>query len=164
MQTHYIHADGLFWVFYSDGTNLAYSTSSTGASWTVGASSPIRACTAGNDFSIWFDGTYVYYAYTANSVDTAMYYRVGTPTSSGSITWIAAEQTAIAAVSSVTYSNPYVSVDSAGHAWISYDYYTTSITPYVTESAKTGSGAGGGTWGTTPSGFPHQLSSTAESG
>ena len=158
------YADGLFWVFYSDGTNLAYSTSSTGTSWTVGASSPIRACTAGNDFSIWFDGTYVYYAYTANSVDTAMYYRVGTPTSSGSITWIAAEQTAIAAVSSVTYSNPYVSVDSAGHAWISYDYYTTSITPYVTESASTASGAGGGTWGTTPSGFPHQLSSTAESG
>jgi hypothetical protein len=103
----------------------------------------------GYSFSVWFDGTYVYYAY-ANA--SPIYYRRGTPNSDGTITWSAAEQTV-----STTYNkayHPFVSVDSDGYAWIGYmDYDGSYYYPYVIKS-----GNNDGTWGITPDGFPHQLS------
>jgi hypothetical protein len=50
-----------------------------------------------------------------------------------------------------------VAVDSNGYVWIGYyDYTGTYYYPYVIKS-----GNNDGTWGTTPSGFPHQLSTTS---
>jgi hypothetical protein len=141
------YAAGRFWAFYSDGTNMVYCTSVDGTTW----SSPItvRACTHGYDFSIWFDGTYVHYAYAAG---TSIYYRRGIPNSDGTITWSADEQTVSTAYNSARY--PFVSVDSYGYAWIGYqDYDGTNTYPYVIKS-----GNNDGTWGTTPTGFPYQLS------
>jgi len=137
------YANNRFWMFYSDGTNMVYRTSADGSTW----SSPttVRAANSGRTFSIWFDGTYLHYAYAG----TNLYYRRGMPNSDGTITWSAAEQTI-----SLTYppASPFVSVDSSGYAWIGY---TDSVfsPPYVIKS-----GNNDGTWGTTPSGFPYKLS------
>jgi hypothetical protein len=157
------YADGLFCVFYSDGTNMGYRTSSSGTgSWS--SETTIRACTQGYYFSIYFDGTYVYYAYSPDTANTALYYRVGEPTSGGTITWLAAEQTAVAAGGGVIdYAYPTVTVDSNGYVWISYQYCSGSSYAYVTKCGVTVSG-GSGAWSSTAAGFPYEISATAESG
>jgi len=144
------YANGRFWVFYCDGTNMVYKTSTDGSTWS--SATTVRADTDAGLFTIWFDGTYLHYAYASSS---PIYYRRGTPNSDGTITWSAAEQTV-----STTYnqaSSPMVSVDSNGYVWIGYyDYTGSAYYPYVIRS-----GNNDGTWGTTPSGFPYQLSTTA---
>jgi hypothetical protein len=99
---------------------------------------------------VWFDGTYVHYAYVNPQERTYIYYRRGTPNSDGTITWSADEQLATAAG---TYYWPMIAVDSNGRPIIGFkdggDY------PWVTKSARND-----GTW-ETASGFPYQLSTTA---
>ena len=146
------YANGRFWVFWSDGTNLVYATSTDGATWSSATS--VRACTSGLYFSVWFDGTYLHYAYAAGGY---IYYRRGTPNSDGTITWSAAEQTVATTYSKANY--PMVAADSNGYVWIGYnDYDGTNHYPYVIKS-----GNNDGTWGTTPTGFPYKLSTTAAS-
>jgi hypothetical protein len=153
------YANGLYWVFFSNGTNILYYTSPDGTTWTLGAtaSGVIRASTNGNYFSIWFDGTYFYYVW---SVHVALYYRSGTPNSNGTITWNAGEQTVSTTNNYCGY--PSICVDSNGYVLISYEDSAnsgTSFTPYVIKSGNLGST---GTWGSPPSGFPYQLSSSAQ--
>jgi hypothetical protein len=146
------YANGRFWVFYSDGTNMVYSTSTDGSTWS--SATTVRAATSGGQFSVWFDGTYLHYAYAAAS---RIYYRRGTPNSDGTITWSADEQTVSTAYNKADY--PMVSVDSNGYAWIGYaDKSGITYFPYVIKS-----GNNDGTWGTTPSGFPYLLGSTDSS-
>jgi hypothetical protein len=143
------YANGRFWVFYSDGSNMVYRTSTDGSTWT--SSATVRACSAGYKFSIWFNGTYLHYAYADNM---QIYYRRGTPNSNGSITWSASEQTVSTTYNTAMY--PMVSVDSNGYVWIGYwEYPGANHYCYVIKS-----GNNDGTWGTTPSGFPYQLSTT----
>jgi len=147
------YANGRFWVFYSDGSNIVYRTSTDGTSWTDATT--VASASAGSYFSIWFDGTYIHYARTLSG----LYYRRGTPNSDGSITWSASEQSVPTTYGSP--STPFVSVDSDGYAWIGYQDKAAAlqIFPYVTKS-----GNNDGTWGSTPSGFPYQLSTTASMG
>jgi len=143
------YANGRFWVFYFDGTNMVYRTSTDGSTWT--SATTVKAVTAGNQFSIWFDGTYLHYVYAYAS---SLYYRRGTPNSNGSITWSATEQTVSTTYNYALY--PVISTDSNGYVWIGYYEYTgTFYYPYIIKS-----GNNDGTWGSTPSGFPYQLSST----
>lgn len=147
------YANGRFWVFYSDGANMVYRTSTDGVNWSNATT--VRTCAYGYRFPVWFDGTYVHYAYAAS---TAIYYRRGTPNSDGTITWSASEQTVSTAYNRAAY--PFVSVDSYGYVWIGYqDYDGSSYFPYVIRS-----GNNDGTWGTTPNGFPYQLSTTSNVG
>jgi hypothetical protein len=151
------YANGRFWVFYSDGTNMVYCTSTDGSTWT--SPTTVRTATFGYMFSIWFDGTYLHYAYGSGG---SLYYRRGTPNSDGTITWSAAEQTVSTTYNYTTY--PMVSVDSNGYVWIGYyDRYYDGTNyyyyPYVIKS-----GNNDGTWGTTPSGFPYQLSTISTTG
>ena len=148
------YANGRFWVFYNDGTNMVYCTSTDGSTWSSAIT--VRAATHGSQFSVWFDGTYLHYAYAYAS---KIYYRRGTPNSDGSITWSAVEQTV-----ATTYNYavaPMVSVDSNGYVWIGYKEYDTSYNyyPWVIKS-----GNNDGTWGTTPFGFPYKLSTTTVNG
>ena len=146
------YANGRFWVFWSNGTNLVYATSTDGTTWSSATS--VRACTLGLYFSVWFDGTYLHYAYAAGA---SIYYRRGTPNSDGTITWSAVEQTVATTYSKANY--PMVSADSNGYVWIGYnDYDGTNHYPFVIKS-----GNKDGTWGTTPTGFPYQLSTTSAS-
>jgi hypothetical protein len=141
------YANGRFWVFYcKDGANMVYATSTDGSTWSSAAT--VRAATYGYTFSVWFDGTYLHYAYAAGA---SIYYRRGTPNSDGTITWSAAEQTVSTTGNQAYY--PMVSVDSSGYVWVGY---IESYKPYVIRS-----GNNDGTWGTAPTGFPYQLSTTA---
>lgn len=146
-------ANGLYWFFYSDGTNIVYRTSTDGLTWS--AATTVRACASGDSFSIWFDGTYLHYAYASGG---GIYYRRGTPNADGTITWSNVEQ-AIGTTYGEAYT-PFVSVDSNGYVWIGYyDADGANYYPFVIKS-----GNNDGTWGTTPPGFPHQLSITADAG
>jgi hypothetical protein len=134
------YANGRFWVFYSDGANMVYRTSTDGSTWT--SPTTVRQYVYyGYAFSVWFDGTYVHYAYASES---SIYYRRGTPNSDGTITWSAPEQTVSTAYNCVLY--PMVSVDSNGYVWIGYqdfDEETLNCLPFVIKS-----GNNDGTWGT----------------
>jgi len=147
LQRKSFYANGRYWVFYDDGSYLVYRTSTDGSSWS--SATNVVSIGSGSAFSIWFDGTYLHYVYSGGY----LYYRHGTPNSDGSITWSAAEQQV-----STTYNQawrPTISTDSNGYVWIGYaDQWSTSY-PFVIKS-----GNNDGTWGTTPSGFPYQLSST----
>ncbi len=140
-----------FWVFYSAGGNMVYCTSTDGLNWTTPTT--VRACLNGYNFSIWFDGTYLHYAYAPLSVvGGSILYRRGTPEEGGTIAWSAVEQTAVAGAVGIQNAFPFVSVDSNGSAWIGYvrmDYPT--YQPYVTKSSTTT-----GIW-VTDVGFPFPL-------
>jgi len=146
------YTNGRFWAFYSNGTNIVYRTSADGSTWT--SETIIGSGDVGLYFATVFDGTYLHYA--RGSWGTTMYYRRGTPNSDGTITWSAAEQTVV--TQSEAGFIPSIAVDSGGYAWIGYRKYDgTSYYPSVTKNAKND-----GTW-TTASGFPYQLSATANS-
>jgi membrane protease YdiL (CAAX protease family)/PKD repeat protein len=140
------YANGRFWVFWYDGSNMVYSTSADGSTWSD--KTVVRSAGGGEEFSIWFDGTYVHYAYANWS---PIYYRRGTPNADGTITWSADEQTVTTTYNSAYYVH--VSVDSNGYAWVGYTDDGTF--PFVIRS-----GNNDGTWGTTPEGFPYQLTET----
>jgi len=114
---------------------------------------PIRPAFLGEGFSVWFDGTYFHYVY---AYDSPLYYRRGTPNSDGTITWSADEQTVPTTYNGKVWC-PFVSVDTDGYAWIGYGESEVNYSPlpFVTKS-----GNNDGTWGTTPTGFPFQLSAT----
>ena len=114
MQRKCFYAVGLFWAFFSNGTNAGWEFSADGTTWT-GVFTSIGACLTGNDFSIWFDGTYIHYTRFANY---DLFYRRGTPVNDGTITWSAVEQTVHDGANTNHYSWPSITVDTNGYAWI----------------------------------------------
>ena len=136
------HASGLHWIFYSDHANMVYKTSTNGIVW----SSPtvVREALYGYLFSIWFDGTYVHYAYRDV---VGVLYRRGS-ISGSTISW-GPEYTVVTGNLWV----PSICVDTQGIPWISYR--TNSINapldtkPYVVKATT----SAGSSWGT-----PKQLS------
>ena len=144
------YANGLFWVFYSDGTNMVYRTSSDGSTWS--SASTVRASGDGTQFSTYFDGTYISYAMlpTYSGSDT-IYYRRGAPNSDGTITWSASEQT----VGTSSYTTAVsIGVDSSGYPYIAYRAQSPRYC-FVTKSSTNN-----GAW-TTASGYPLQLTTVA---
>lgn len=107
------YAEGLFWAFYSDGTDAGWEFTNDPTNW-AGAFTSIGACALGHNFSIWFDGTYIHYA-RADSFD--LFYRRGTPENDGTITW-SAEQTVKDGLFNDRYMTPCITVDTNGYAWI----------------------------------------------
>lgn len=146
-------ANGLLWIFYSNGTNLVYQTSPDGNSWNDPI--PIRACPSGDQFSVWFDGTYAHYAHSnGNRIN----YARGTPDGSG--TWLQSTpfpQIAVPSASGVTYSFPTMAVDSNGYPWIGYRRIDSAGNklPVVVKSSRN-DGEWNGSADTAP-GFPHAM-------
>jgi hypothetical protein len=141
------YANGRFWVFYSDGTNLVYRTSVDGVNWS--AATTVRACTSGRMFDVYFDGTYLHYAYAPGTAGGDLMYRRGTPNADGTITWSAAEQIAYDAQSITGVVREYVyepsiAVDSAGRPWIAFRYYEYYAATYNTMVRA--SSTADGTW------------------
>ncbi|HEY3357241.1 MAG TPA: kelch repeat-containing protein, partial [Polyangia bacterium] len=144
------YANGRYWVFYSDGTDIVYQTSTDGTAWA--AKTTVRAGTAGPRFSVAFDGTNLHYAYTTEMSNTALFYRRGIPNADGTVTWAAAEQTAVAGGGpNVYYYLPAIAVDASGYPFIGYRRTFTTATdgkPVMTKASTNT-----GTW-TTAAGFP----------
>jgi len=143
------YANGRFWVFYSNGTNTVYNSSTDCSTW-KGATIIVGGA-EGLQVSVFFDGTYVHYAIYTSTTATILYRR-GVPESDGTITWSAVQQTVFAKSNSEYYSSVAISVDSSGHAWIGVRGYDGSdYCPYVFKNNNTD-----GTWATA-AGFPYKL-------
>lgn len=153
-QRRNFYANGLYWVFYSDYSTSTYmllKTSADGSTWS--GSTQVRdlgTYGAAERFSVYFDGTYVHYAF--GSYDTGLLtYRRGTPNANGTITWSAAEQTALSSGTD-KYSYPTVCADANGYPFIGYvGYVGGSYYPYIIKSSTND-----GTWSTAAN-FPYQL-------
>ena len=141
------YANNIFWIFFINSAGqLVYSTSPNGTSW----ASPtlIASEVIGDDFSVWFDGTYLYYAIAPER--TSIKYRRGIPESNGTVTWSQAEQTV---ATSDNIRTPFVCIDTAGYPWVGYmDYVDFSWCGFVSKSSTNN-----GTW-SNDTGFPYQLS------
>jgi len=162
-RTNSYYASGLFWNWYMNGTNLTYSCSVDGINFVN--QTAVRPCNTadcyGADFSVYYNGTYVSYAYSDRStIATPIYYRRGIPNSNCSITWSTAEQTAVSAISNVYLRYPHVAVDDQGRPWIAYLYVTTTPYTYV---YVTKSSTNNGTWATA-SGFPYEPTTSSNNG
>jgi len=158
VQRKSFYANGRFWAFYSDGTNLVFRSSTDGITWTDATS--LGACLAGDDAAIWFDGTYVHYArYDEDGYD--LFYRRGTPVSDGTITWSADEQTVYAGSYTTTFHyHPVIAVDSSGYAWIgTRGYYMAHGYPAREYPNIFKNANNDGTW-STDTGFPYELNAT----
>lgn len=151
------YAAGRFWVFYGNGTYMVYCTSTDGATWS--SATTVKTGGAGFYFDVYFDGTYVHYAFADGGAGHDLIYRRGTPNSDGTITW-SAEQIAYDAVYvknvQQEYLNyPSVTTDSNGYPFISFTYYESVNAVRLTYITK--SSTNDGTWATA-SGFPMELS------
>lgn len=133
-------AVSLYWVWYTDGTNLLARTSSDGSTWNTPRM--MRAtCSNGTLLSVTYNGSRFAYALATTS---GLMYRQGAPNSSGLITWDAVEQTVLL---NGSVQSSLVAFDSAGAPLIGY----VLTTPHVIKSSSLN-----GQW-TNASGFPYQL-------
>jgi len=125
------YAQGHIWIFFEDSSQtcegiagcLLYTTSSTGSSWATPINLNVHV--TDSDFSVYTDGTNVYYVrYDELTFESTcgrnMYFRTGTLVgSSGTVNW-QAEQIALKGLSTNTYPNDEIIVDSTGQAWIAF--------------------------------------------
>jgi len=149
-QKYTFYASTRFWAFYSNNTNIVYTTSTDGATWS--SATTVRATSTCPEFSVWFDGAYIHYAKGEKDQvsNTSLYYRMGVPNANGTITWNAAEQIVAPAVENRSYRGPQIITDSDGYPVITY-LNSTSPGSYVVSVAK--SSTKNGTW-TNATGFP----------
>jgi hypothetical protein len=145
-------ANGRAWVFYFDGSNFSFKTSTDYENWSTATT--IAGGVAGAYFSLYFDGTYVHYIRRVSGDTDNGQYRRGIPNAGGNITWSEPESQAI----TETFTDAYICVDSNGYPWIGYaGYGTTTSLATVTKSS-----INNGNW-TTEDGFPYVLSSVTYS-
>ena len=126
---------GRHWVFYSDGTNIYFKSSTDGSTWS--SATYVRAGTAGWNINTYWDGTtYVYYVWGNAVNNVALYWRRGTPASDGTITWDS-EQIAVAAGAATNFFGHSVGVDSAGKCYIAYQISPSGEKIYASKNANT---------------------------
>lgn len=154
-QRNTFYSDGRYWAFYSDGTNEVFQSSTDGTAWS--GKTTVRTCINDDHFTLWYDGTYVHYAYNNAAAASSTYYRRGNPASDGTMAWSAAEQTAIAGTSGDIHGELSICTNSSGNALIAYEWWDngTIIGTRVTKNANTD-----GTWSTT-GGYPYQAHTLA---
>ena len=132
---------GLDWVFYSDGNDTVYSTSANGIAW----SSPTTIIDNGYRawwFSVYQNGSELYYTYATTGVYTTpyIYYGDGTLEGNGTIAW----QVQSASIPTVgTYPDfPSITLDRAGNIWLSAETYGADGMRHIEVYKVTA----GGTW------------------
>ncbi|HLC00357.1 MAG TPA: hypothetical protein VJL33_03480 [Candidatus Bathyarchaeia archaeon] len=108
-------ANGNYWLFYSNGTNLFHTSSPNGSDWRT-PTFVTRGLSA-SAMSVWYENGNVHYA-NAGGPGSPVVYRKGRITEN-EIVW-SKEQTVVQAVSTVENYNAYITVDSSGLPWISY--------------------------------------------
>lgn len=146
---------GLIWVFYSDGRDAVYRTSSDGLHW----STPLivrPTGSLGHRIGCWFDGTHIHYAFCAAADGEDVVYRRGTPNKDATIAWSAPEQIAYEVPTGKNVMYPKVVVDSSGCPWIAFMLYDGGFNTAPYDAIVTKSSTHDGTW-TTTSAFPYVL-------
>lgn len=148
-------ANGRIWVFWYDGTNMVWSSSSdNGTNWEAKATLRANASHMELALACDSDNNTVQYAYSEQSAAAnPIYYRSGDLNTDGTITWRAAEQTAVAGVALKYYISLSIETLSTDEPVIMYIYAsgTTWGVPTVSMSSTEN-----GTW-TTGGGYPKTL-------
>jgi hypothetical protein len=106
---------GYHYVFYSDGTDMVYATSTDGT--TFSASTTIATCSDGRDFDVWIDGTNVSYVRSDTSGDDELYYRSGSVVGD-TISWDFAEKLIEAWPTLHYLERPTIVVSAIDEPWI----------------------------------------------
>ena len=139
------YAQGRYWIFYCNSSNIVYRSSTDGESWSSEDNATLA--TDGYHFSLWYNETTISYA---DATAGSLYYRCGTPQSDGSIVWFAAEQELTDLVHNCW---PSITLDSEGYPWIGVvNSSMPGYEPYVLKSKWNN-----GSW-LTDVGFPYKLS------
>ena len=134
------YAAGRWWITWSEeNSNILYATSTDGVTWSS-AGTIVTGTNYGYDYGTHYDGSKFSYARCSPGT---LYYRRGTPTSGGTFSWDAAEQT-VQSTPNGSFAN--ILTDGSGYPWITYS--TNQRYLYVTKSSTNN-----GTW-TTQSGYP----------
>ncbi len=150
-QRKLLYSSGLWWDFFSSGTNIVCVTSSDGLTWssttTIVTGSSSVGGSHGYDFSVWLGGaSTLYYAIAPNGGvgNTQFNWRYGTLSSSGcgSISWTIA-QTQIT-TTNVAQGPLSIETDAGGNTWVALT--TLSGATYHLEVWHHASGALAGTW------------------
>lgn len=152
---------GRYWAFTTNGTdgNVYFTSSTDGATWaTATAITSDNANNSANTFALWLDSTdNVSYA-RRSGAGKSLAYRKGAPQASGTITWLAAEQTVGTWVGDVTMGAVSIAVSSGGTPWIAYSRNTGWYNHWVDRSTTTD-----GTW-TSDAGYPFLINSNYAEG
>jgi phosphoribosyl-AMP cyclohydrolase len=134
---------GRHWVFYQvSGSGIYWKTSTDGISWS--AATQFISDGDAETFDTFFDGTYIHYVRDDWFATDDIFYRRGLLNADGTITWSAAEQTALVGSASIDT----IAVDSGGHVWIGYQ--ESNLSKVIRNDNVDG------TWATT-AGFPYTL-------
>ena len=150
-----------YWAFYSDGSNIVWSTSTDGSSWS--GPTNVRVGGTGEKFSTWNDcaNSKVYYAYAAST--TTFQHRAGTLNSDGTISWDYAEVSITGSFG--TEREPTIAEDTSSILWIAFVSYKTggSKGDYleVWKCTISGTNCGTGSNWATMAPFPAQLNSAS---
>ncbi len=150
-QQKLIYSSGLWWDFYSTGTNIACQTSNDGLTWSVATVFVTGSSSVGGshgyDFSVWLSGpNTLYYAIAPNAGpgNSQFNWRYGTLSSSGcaSVSWtIPQTQVTTTRIAQGPIS---IETDAAGNTWVALT--TLAVTTYHVEVWQHASGAAAGTW------------------
>lgn len=145
-----------FWKFYSDGTNMKYTSTTDGQTWLPPQT--IRPAANGSTFYVHVSMGAIHYVYNSEGTGEDVYYRKGSLNLDGTISWGASEQVAVDAGTSKKFYACSVVSDNAGYPYIVFGNRTdsTSKTLNLVRSDRND-----GVWNT-PSGFPKQVNANPD--
>jgi hypothetical protein len=106
--------NGTYWLFYCNGTNLFYTSSTDSLNWRT--PTKIGPGLSASDISVWFENGDVHLA-SAGGLDVPVFYRVG-EIAGENILWSDAK-TIAPATPTTEYYNAYVTADRSGRPWAS---------------------------------------------
>jgi trimeric autotransporter adhesin len=148
---HTCGTNGRFWVFYNDGTNWGWKSSTDGVNWsaeTTFASAIPKPPTQISDISFTCVGDTVYYAGgSVSSSDNHFYFNSGTLNPGGTISW---NTETSQATQGYDVRFPSIALDSNGNVWVALLTDNTAGTSYIEVWE---SGAGGWSSSLTPLSF-----------
>lgn len=113
-QGHVFYAQGLYWAFYSDGSNYDFRTSLDGLTWSA-ATSIRHAVWSGGGFSVWYSQSADKFYYAVATAAQNFAYNYGTPTTTGAISWGTESLVNTGCGTSVGIS---IATDSNGNPWV----------------------------------------------
>lgn len=144
---------GLWWVFYSTDTQIAFRTSANGTVWSAATNLRINSGAYGHRIGFWFDGTYLHYGFCDSLDGQDVFYRRYTPHNDGTLTPSAAEQLVFNVPGGKNVMYPKVCVDSGGYPWVSYTLFNGGVTTPPDDGVVVKSSTNDGTF-VTDAGFP----------
>lgn len=142
------YSQGRHWIFYCNGSDIVYKTSTDGTTWT--SETFVHTINGGAYFSLFYNGSTVSYSVASGSdID----YRCGTPQSDGTISWIDSEYSF--GLSDMV--SPTITVDADGYPWIAVTNTSGGLGSYYPQIFR--SKWNNGSW-STDTGFPKNITST----